>query len=67
MLVLLEVSKREVCFCLLRNKFCYEGKVLVVVYGYKIESIFILFDGLILSKLLCEYGVNIVIMMDIDG
>lgn len=67
MSVSLEVSKREVRPRSLRNKLRHEGKVPAVVYGYKVESTPISFDGLTLSKLLREHGANTVITMDIDG
>ena len=67
MSVSLEVSKREVRPRSLRNKLRHEGKVPAVIYGYKIESTPISFDGLTLSKLLREHGANTVITMDIDG
>ena len=67
MSVSLEVSKREVRPRSLRNKLRHEGKVPAVVYGYKIESTPISFDGLTLSKLLREHGANTVITMDNDG
>ncbi|HAQ1189764.1 TPA: 50S ribosomal protein L25, partial [Enterococcus faecium] len=46
MSVSLEVSKREVRPRSLRNKLRHEGKVPAVVYGYKVESTPISFDGL---------------------
>lgn len=64
MSVSLEVSKREVRPRSLRNKLRHEGKVPAVVYGYKVESTPISFDGLTLSKLLREHGANTVITMD---
>lgn len=63
----LKVTKRELRPRSVRTNLRKEGKVLGVVYGYKVESTPIAFDEMALRKILREHGDNALIELDIDG
>ncbi len=63
----LQVSTRELRPRSMRNKLRKEGKVLGVIYGYKVESTPIAFEEMALRKILREHGENALIELKVDG
>lgn len=63
----LKVTKRELRPRSVRANLRKEGKVLGVVYGYKVESTPVAFEEMALRKILREHGDNALIELDIDG
>lgn len=47
----------------INRKICDEGNFLVVVYGNKIEFIFIYLNSVDFIKIICEVGCNGVLML----
>lgn len=63
----LNVTKRELRPRSVRANLRKEGKVLGVVYGYKVESTPVAFEEMALRKILREHGDNALIELNIDG
>lgn len=63
----LNVTKRELRPRSVRAKLRKEGKVLGVVYGYKVESTPVAFEEMALRKILRDHGDNALIELNIDG
>ncbi|MFK3986299.1 50S ribosomal protein L25/general stress protein Ctc [Exiguobacterium mexicanum] len=63
----LKVTKRELRPRSVRANLRKEGKVLGVVYGYKVESTPVAFEEMALRKILREHGDNALIELNIDG
>ncbi|TCI69879.1 50S ribosomal protein L25/general stress protein Ctc [Exiguobacterium sp. SH0S7] len=63
----LKVTTRELRPRSVRTNLRKEGKVLGVVYGYKVESTPVAFEEMALRKILREHGDNALIELNIDG
>lgn len=63
----LNVTTRELRPRSVRNNLRKEGKVLAVVYGYKVDSTPVAFEEMALRKILREHGDNALIELQIDG